>query len=381
MTSIAQNTVIDAIGSPRAGGAVAATENLSPSILAPSEGVPLGVPDAMAWGDSGTVRDALAAGAGREAPLDLIEEHLTDSLFHAGFRVGEHSGRLLQGWNFPSDWSGPPPDGDSFVLKIQPFAQGGYEATVRAVNLPRIGQAMEGLRPVGKREAPEELSVESIMKASARAKRRVRHLCRNMMATHLLTLTRRESDDSEFWTPEQWAEAWDRLRRLLTRVLGPFPYVAILEQHKKGNYHLHVAWVGKINVQLVRKMWLSIVGAGAGNIDAKQIRVPPGHDRSGRIARYISKYVSKSFEDNPRFNKKRYWASKQSLEEARRYVLRALTLDGAMEEIKRLLGLDYGKFLVLGEGGAKTRNLFMFPNGSGAWLSYLPGVHDPDPPF
>lgn len=352
----------------------------TPSILACSEAIQ-GVPSGLAVGAIGA-RPARASGAaGREAPLDLIEEHLTDSLFHAGYRVGEHSGRLLHGWNFPSDWVGPSPEGDSFVLKIQPFAKGGYEATVRSVNLPRIGMAMESYRPVGKRQAPEEVSVESIMKASARAKRRVRHLCRNMMATHLLTLTRREFEGSEWWSPDDWADAWDRLRRLLTRVLGPFPYVAILEQHKKGNCHLHVAWVGKINVQLVRKMWLSVVGAVGGNIDAKQIRVPPGHDRSSRIARYISKYVSKSFEDNPRFNKKRYWASKQSLEEARRYVLRALTLDDAMDEIKRLLGLDYGKFLVLSDGGAKTQNLFMFPNGAGAWLSYLPGVHDPDPPF
>lgn len=355
-------------------------ENLSPSILARSEGLPFGASTAHGVAVAGQGRAGQPADRPRSG-LDLIEEHLTDSLFHAGFRRGEHSGKLLDGWNFPSDWAGPPPDENSFVLKIQPFALGGYEATVRSVNLPRIGEAMEALRPVGKREAPEELSVESIMKASARAKRRVRHLCRNMMATHLLTLTRRESEASEFWTPEQWAEAWDRLRRLLVRVLGQFPYVAILEQHKKGNYHLHVAWVGKINVQLVRKMWLSIVGAGGGNIDAKQIKVPPGHDRSSRIARYISKYVSKSFEDNPRFNKKRYWASKQSLEEARRYVLRALTLDDAMQEIKRLLGLDYGKFLVLSRGECKLQNMFMFPDGSGAWINYLPDIHDSGPPF
>jgi hypothetical protein len=165
------------------------------------------------------------------------------------------------------------------------------------------------------------------------------------------------------------------------RVIGSFPYVAILESHQKGNFHLHVAWVGKINVGLVRKMWLSIVGAGGGNIDAKFIRVPHGHDRSNRIAGYISKYVSKSFEQNPRFNKKRYWSSKQSMEDCRRYVLRALTLGDAMEEVKRLLGLDYGKFLVWKNNEAKTQNLFMFPDGGGVWINYIPGVHDPDMPF
>jgi hypothetical protein len=354
--------------------------------------------------------------AGREAPLDSIEEHLTDSIFHAAYRRGEHSGRLLENWNFPVEWVGPPDvggvencelvDGESFVLKIQPFAQGGYEATIRKVNLPRLGSVLDIVRPRGKREAPEELSVESIMKGAARGKRRVRHLCRNMMATHLLTLSKREGPNTKlwgldrwdawnnggrdewerehgaFWTPEEWAAAWDRLRRLLVRVIGQFPYVAILEQHKKGNYHLHVAWVGKVNVQLVRKMWLAVVGAGGGNIDAKHIKVPHGHDRSSRIAGYISKYVTKSFEDNPRFNKKRYWASKQSLEEARRYVLRAMTLDDSMEEVKQLLGIDYGKFLVLKQGQPpKLQNMFMFPDGCGAWINYLPDIHDSGPPF
>lgn len=358
-----------------------ASKNPSPLILAPSVGVPSGVPHAsMVHGAAGAERTGAPVARPRSG-LDLIEEHLTDSIFHAGFRRGEHSGRLLQNWNFPSDWSGPTQGEDSFVLKVQPFALGGYEATIRQVNLPRIGQAMDSFRPQGKREAPEELSVESIMKSSARAKRRVRHLCRNMMATHLLTLTRREKEEAEFWSPEQWADAWDRLRRLLVRVIGAFPYVAILERHKKGNYHLHVAWVGKINVQLVRKMWLSIVGQGAGNIDARYIKVKAGHDRSARIARYISKYVSKSFEDNPRFNKKRYWASKQTLEEARRYVLRALTLEDAMSEVQRLLGLDYARFLVWKNNIPDYHNLFYFPDGRGAWLSFLPDLHDTGPPF
>jgi hypothetical protein len=128
-------------------------------------------------------------------------------------------------------------------------------------------------------------------------------------------------------------------------------------------------------------MWLAVVGPEGGNIDAKHIKVPQGHDRSNRIAGYISKYVTKSFEDNPRFNKKRYWASKQTLEEARRYVLRALTLDDAMQEIKQMLGLDYGKFLVLSRGEAKFQNLFRFPDDSGLWINYLPDIHDSGPPF
>lgn len=348
----------------------------------------------------------LATAGGRAAALVSIEEHLTDSPINAGFRPIECDGRLINGWNVPGDWVGPNPDGENFVLKIQPFAQGGYEAVVRQVDMPKIGRAILGEnRPRGKREEPEEPSIDCLAKSAARAKKKVRHLCRNMMATHLLTLTKREGPSTkgwgplewsawenggrsdwvdrhgEFWAEDQWAEAWDRLRRLLVRVIGQFPYVAILESHQKGNFHLHVAWVGKINVNLIRKMWLSIVGASGGNIDAKYIKVPHGHDRSSRIAGYISKYVTKSFQQNPRFNKKRYWASKQAMEEVRRYVLRALVLDDAMEEVQRLLGLDFGKFMVCRNGRFKTENLFLFPDGGGAWINFLPGVHDSDPPF
>lgn len=110
-------------------------------------------------------------------------------------------------------------------------------------------------------------------------------------------------------TARSWGRSSGRRRGIdsgaYSRMIGEFPYVAILEKHRKGNYHLHVAWCGRVNVGIVRKMWLAALGGGkgCGNIDARKIKVPAGGDRAARIARYISKYVSKHFEDDPRFNK------------------------------------------------------------------------------
>lgn len=336
-------------------------------------------------GDCAHERPASEARAaqGREAPLDLIEEHLTYTNHETEWRQGFHGGALLKNWSVPVDWNGYGDREERFILKVQPFARGGYEATVRKVNLERIGSVIElsGIR--GKREAPEEPSVENQLKAAARAKRKMRYLVKNMMADHLVTFTKREAEGSDYWTPDQWAVAWDRCRRLLTKVIGEFPYVAILEKHAKGNYHLHVAWVGRVSVGIVRKVWLAVIGGGkgCGNIDAKHIKVQAGGDRSSRIARYISKYVGKHFEDAPRYNKKRYWASRQTLEEARRYVLNADTLQGALETMRVMLGLDYGKFMVLENGRLRPSHLFMFPNQGGVWLEYIPELHGVDPPF
>lgn len=352
-------------------------------------------------------RAALATDAGREAALILIEEHLTDSTIHAGFRPIEcGNGPLLNGWNVPIEWTGPSEDGN-FVLKVQRFPGGGHESVLRRVDMPKIGRAIMGLnRPCGKRVVPDEPSMDCRAKSAARAKRKSRQLCRNMMASHMLTLTKAEGPETKmwgfdrwaswhdggreewelekgaFWTEEQWAEAWDHFRRLVVRVIGYFPYVGILEQHRKGNFHLHVAWSGRIPLGITRKIWYSIVGGRyAGEVNAKEFKVPHGHDRASKIAAYISKYVAKSFLEDSRFNKKRYWASKQTMEEAKRYVLNSLTLDGAKDEVARLLGLDYAKFLVPKKGEFVFQNLFFFPDGGGLWLNFIPGVHDPDPPF
>ena len=115
----------------------------------------------------------------------------------------------------------------------------------------------------------------------------------------------------------------------------------------------------------------------------EKIKVPCGGDRASRIARYISKYVSKHFEDDPRYNKKRYWSSRQTIEDARRYVISADTLDGAIEIARRMLGLDFSKFLRLDKAGnLRQENMFPFPDGSGLWLAYIPEIHGTgDPPF
>lgn len=343
--------------------------------------------------------------AGREAPLDWIEEHLTSTIEEPVYRQGVHGGYLVKNWFFPQDWDGQKGD-DSFVLKIQPFAKGGYEATIRAIDLERVGNAIVNGGRRGVREAPDVLSIENQEKAASRSKRKMRHLVKNMMADHLVTFTKTEGPNTRYWSGEdfaswedggraawerengafwgaaEWSKAWDRFRRLLTRFLGDFPYVAILEKHKKGNYHLHVAWCGRVNVGIVRKMWLAALGGGvgAGNIDAKKIKVPAGGDRASRIARYISKYVSKHFEADARFNKKRYWASRQTLEDVRRYVLSADTLDGARLLVEGMLGFKFSERIALCGGRIKFDSCFFFPDGAGVWWSHVPGLHDGKPP-
>jgi len=93
------------------------------------------------------------------------------------------------------------------------------------------------------------------------------------------------------------------------------------------------------------------------------------------VARYISKYTTKHFEEADRFNKKRYWASRQTLEEARRYVLDAASLDAALHQTLTQLGLRYDDFIVRRGDRLDIEHMFMFPDGGGVWINVIPERH------
>jgi len=290
----------------------------------------------------------------------------------------------------PAEGVRPNEQGLNFVLKIQPFKVGGYEASVRCLDLHKIGNAMEFGGRRGKREAPSEVDPLNMEKAAARAKRRVRYLTKNMGASHLVTFSRREKEEERdtWFTPEDWAKAWDKLRRMIVKVKGEFPYVAVLEKHKKGNYHLHVAWVEapgqKVNLNLVRGCWWSVLGGrGAGNVDAQYIKVRAGLERADRVARYISKYTTKNLECDARFNKKRYWASRQHMPSVRRTILRSMDASEALKEVTGSLGINLADYIKsCPRRGLKHENLFFFPDGSGFWINYIPELNKhPPPPF
>lgn len=331
---------------------------------------------------------------GREAPLVLIEEHLTDKSEESQYRHALQGGVAVKNWFVDRSFSCKP---NPLVLKIQSFDSGGAECTVRRIDLEKIGAAMERDVRRGKREAPDVISEDCVARAGQRAKRRVRLLVKNMGATNLVTLNLREGPNTKDWSNEKfewweaegkdawfksvspfkdadwWARSWDKLRRMLERVIGKFPYVAVLEEHRKGNFHLHVAWVGKVNLNVMRGAWWAICGGrGAGNVDSKYIKVARTCNRTTVIARYISKYVSKHFESaaNYRFNKKRYWASRQDMPEVRRYILAQDSVGDVLDALKPWLEIRVDD----------RHNFFMFPDIDGFWWNYIPSA-SAGPPF
>jgi len=283
-------------------------------------------------------------GGGEASPLDLKVDHLTDELPTPLFRAASRGdGGTVAGWYLPRNLEFTPSEDGDVVLKVQSFKSGGYELTCRKVNLPKLARMMDAPRRRGKREAPDQINTETQRKNAFRAKRKLRLSVKNIGADRLFTLTRRETED--FWSEDDWKQAWDRFRRGCLKMGIELAYVGVLERHKKGNFHLHMAITGWINIKIARRLWWSICGGrGQGNVDVSFKGYMGGSrlDKSARIARYISKYVTKTFESGAshEFNKKRYWASRHDMPAARRIILGGDCVVAAWSQVCEMFGLD-----------------------------------------
>lgn len=161
-------------------------------------------------------------------------------------------------------------------------------------------------RGAGDREA-------SVARASRRARAAARVRCKASGFDSLFTFTYRENVQDRELLAQHWKETVRRIRR----VIPDFAYLAVIEVQKRGALHLHVATHRLPQLlshrgtkvkswSVLRAIWRSVVGPLGGNFDESKRR-HRSRASSLRIARYITKYLSKDFEDGD-LNRKRYWA-------------------------------------------------------------------------
>jgi hypothetical protein len=310
--------------------------------------------------------------------LNLINGHLTEHRYIA-------CSRGFPSQNEPKNWFRSSENSCSsnrlpFVLRVQPFASGGYEATLMKIDLDNMVRNMDSVHIPGKRE--EGIRDENNIASSInRAKQKMRWLIKSMGCDRLGTFTKRENDSDNYMTPEQWGQAWDRLLRLCKRANCQFQYVAVLERHKSGAYHLHAAMIGRVNLELIRRLWYIALGAkgnergsftpGGFNISYKSNMTRT--DRLRGVSKYISKYVSKQL-GHTEFNKKRYWSSRHQLPPSVRYMLAAESIQDAIFELSGILSLS-----LVNTAGVKP-GVFLFPSGNGLWFNYDESL-GAEPPF
>jgi hypothetical protein len=164
---------------------------------------------------------------------------------------------------------------------------------------------------------------------------------------------------------------WEAFLRRVRKVIPGFSYVATLERQKRGAYHIHIATHrlpallqhegGKVKSwNVMRGIWRRVVGELGGNFDEAK-RKFHAKSKSFKIARYISKYVSKAFDeaDEALEGKKRFWVS-QGIEVPKPRVL-LFAADTPFADLIKLVHMACG-----GHEGVNT--LFVDPCRGVFWM-------------
>jgi len=278
-----------------------------------------------------------------------------------------------------------------YRVKVQPFSRLPEEVTVQKISFDRDFDAyhrayengQSSCFPRRRRPDPSKpADPECQERAQRRAKTRVRLHVTELAPEALVTFTTRET-----MPLEALLSCWQHFTRLLRHNGIEYEYVAVPERHPSNpdHLHLHVAYRGETNFSMLRRLWhialearhgrrVSAILRGAdspGNIDVQKVKSRDQIRKIRKIARYISKYITKDLISE--FNQKRYWPSKGiDLQSARVYWLDSLNAVDAIKEACILVGQwDH-------EIGMPGQNLFN-PSDRVCWFAV-----DPDrtpPPF
>lgn len=256
--------------------------------------------------------------SGPEGATSLESRTLNNSLTHAPHRAAHHTTKkthptsdieaFLEDESLVEDsWTQP-----SYRTKIKVYESGDIEmvGVFQEEKNQFKGNTSSKER---KNRDRDSMSYEDLLRSQARARRSIRERVLQIDAKVMVTLTTREYCDFL-----QFTDYCKKFMKLWRTRFPTKPYVLVFEKHKKGDYHAHIATTeGYVDFRMLRKMWhyaltgkfQTLAGQDSpGNIDVKTPRRSRDW-KTGGLARYICKYVSKDMASGE-FNRKRYWASK-----------------------------------------------------------------------
>lgn len=278
-------------------------------------------------------------------------------------------------------------------VKVRTFTHLPPEVTVQRISFERdleaANRAYENghtnctTRRGGVRVKKSVQNPEVIERSQRRAKIQLRLLATELAPNALVTFTTRE-----LLTVDQLLECWQNFTRLMRSAGVDFKAIAVPERHPSNpdHFHLHAAYRGRANIKTIRRLWHIALEArhgrritktleksqSPGNIDVQPIKGRTDIKRCRKIARYISKYITKDL--IAEFNRRRYWPSKGiNLQDAKVYWLDSLSMTDAIREACMMLG-EWDDL-----ANVPSQHLFN-PSDRVCWFAVDPG-RSPPPPF
>jgi len=217
-----------------------------------------------------------------------------------------------------------------YKLKIITFANNTADYIMTRLKPKRVKERFYGMLTTYQKTLTDEQKaqkeLENIERSARRAKQAIHHLIRQIGADHMLTLSTRENIQDK----DKFFEIFTRFIRLVREkglVNGKlktmpskrdYAYVAVPELQERGAYHMHIACVGRQDLDLLRACWYVALGGSEsdsgtsvlGQIDVqyhkKRFSGLTEIHKTFKLVGYLTKYIAKSFEVSHQLGEKRY---------------------------------------------------------------------------
>lgn len=220
-----------------------------------------------------------------------------------------------------------------FQMKARFFAGNYFDLIVHRIKhrIPKhFKENFTGVKTEYAQLDDDEKRAENIARSARRAKQAVQFAVRQIQADHMLTIHTRENiQDREVFF--QIFTRFIRLVRTKNYINGElvsrkenraFPFVAVPELQDRGAYHMHLAVVGKQDINLLRACWYVALGGspsdkGAdvrGQIDVthsmRMFGTASEKFKTMKLVQYLVKYIAKGFETDDSLGLTRYTKSR-----------------------------------------------------------------------
>lgn len=271
----------------------------------------------------------------------------------------ENIAQATNGWGEPL-LASPLKDHRDYQATIRRFDSGSVEVSVHCIqHMNRMSQSRRWAAhdPVKFRhdELTEEQiarkKIENTERSLRETKKRVRYLCKQIGADHMVTLSYREN----MVDLARLKREWKAFARLMHARYPDWKYVVAHEYQDRGALHMHVAVRGRQDIKYLRRCWYIALGSSpesTGDEAPGAVNVRGPSRRWGsksmewkidKLSGYLTKYMSKTFAMSEA-NAKRYWASKGvKPPEVVKYWLGATNFVEAVGETYRLLTKESGQ--------------------------------------
>lgn len=179
------------------------------------------------------------------------------------------------------------PSSPHYILKYRRYPSGHAELTAVKVTEPIFNSGKR--KKIDEEHEKPARQETNIARSVRRARTTVRRKALTMAADRLFTLTYRENKTDRDLSFKDFL----RFVRLVRERWPNFQYIAVAERQKRGAWHFHIATNQFYPVNILNRIWERVVGRNNGNVDVEyRHRVSPV-----KIARYMSKYITKGFND------------------------------------------------------------------------------------